>query len=37
MSLNYFMTREIQKNGLNEFNLNNNLYFNWMQLIQSIP
>ena len=40
MSLNCSMTREIQKEWVKlkqEFNLNNNLYFNSMQLIHWIP
>ena len=31
--VNFFFTKKLK----HEFNLNNNLYFNWMQLIHSIP
>ena len=36
MSLDCFITQEGGKLK-HKFNLNNNLYFNWIQLIHSIP
>ena len=40
MSLNCFITRGIKKEWVklkHEHNLDNNLYFKWMQLIHPIP